>query len=177
MAGHFTKILLSGPPGCGKTTIIRKVWEKIDYPIKGFYTEEVRDTHGKRIGFDVIMTDGRRGPLARVDISGPRVGKYGVNLQFLEAAVLPEIKAQAGTLILVDEIGKMECLSPIFTKTVGALLESSSTMLGTVALGGTPFIRKVRKHPEVELVEVTVHNRDELVEVIIKKVERGKKEG
>lgn len=31
-----------------------------------FYTQEVRDSAGERIGFDVHLIDGKVGPLARI---------------------------------------------------------------------------------------------------------------
>ena len=52
----------------GKTTLIHKTCDalqKCGIPLHGFYTEEIR-TGGRRIGFDVVTLDGKRGPLARV---------------------------------------------------------------------------------------------------------------
>lgn len=64
-------ILLTGLPGCGKTTLVRNVVgelksrsEKVE--VKGFYTEDVVDENNRRIGFDFVTLDGARGVLARV---------------------------------------------------------------------------------------------------------------
>ena len=35
-------ILLTGRPGCGKTTLIKRVVEELALPAGGFYTEEIR---------------------------------------------------------------------------------------------------------------------------------------
>ena len=54
--------------GVGKTTLVRKVCEKLEdknWESQGFYTEELR-VDGDRVGFDVVTMDGQRGPLARV---------------------------------------------------------------------------------------------------------------
>lgn len=169
MHATVPNILLTGAPGSGKTTVIMRVVNGLRCPAKGFYTEEVCGGNGRRIGFDVVMLDGRRGPLARVGSSGQRVGKYGVDLDFLERNTLPEITEEPGCLVVLDEIGKMECFSRLFQEVVRSVLSGESPVLGTVALGGTAFIREVRNRPDIELIEVTRGNREGLVEDLVKR--------
>jgi nucleoside-triphosphatase len=61
---------------------------------------------------------------------------------------------------LVDEVGKMECFSAAFCAAVERLL-------GTIALRGSAFVQVVRGQPDVELVEVTPANREELVGEVV----------
>ncbi len=171
------KLLLTGPPGCGKTTLIMKVLEGVEKPAAGFYTEEVRGISGKRVGFDVVTLDGRRGTLARDSIKGPRVGKYGVDLRFLECTVLPELRSEQKGLVVIDEIGKMECLSDVFIEVVREVLNGPTDLLGTVAQAEWGFIEEARKHPHVELILVTKSNRDRLVGEIIDKIKKKKGKG
>ena len=49
-------ILLTGKPGVGKTTVIKKIIEKYKKNISGFYTEEIREK-GNRVGFRIKKTD------------------------------------------------------------------------------------------------------------------------
>ena len=175
MSERPPKILLTGPPGCGKTTVIKRVIDGPVMPAGGFYTEEVRGRNGQRIGFDVVMLDGRRGPLARVGARGPRVGRYGVCLDFLEGTALTDLLGTERPLIVVDEIGKMECLSGLFRETVKSLLKGEAALIGTVAMGGSAFLREVRLRPDVELIVVGEGNREGLAEKIRRKVEGGKK--
>ena len=54
-----TVLLLTGRPGVGKTTVIRKVVEAVHQErLGGFYTEEVRE-HGRRRGFRAVTFDGK----------------------------------------------------------------------------------------------------------------------
>ncbi len=78
------KVLLTGRPGCGKTTLIKRVVSELARPAGGFYTEEIR-AHGERLGFKIITLDGQEALLAHVDFKTPeRVGKYGLDLSALE---------------------------------------------------------------------------------------------
>ena len=54
-------ILLTGLPGCGKTTLVRRVIEPLtDLRLAGFYTGEPRGTDGRRVGFEAIgLNDGQ----------------------------------------------------------------------------------------------------------------------
>ncbi|XP_059929194.1 cancer-related nucleoside-triphosphatase isoform X2 [Gadus macrocephalus] len=65
----FKHVFLTGPPGVGKTTLVRKASEALassGAAVGGFYTEEVREG-GRRVGFDVVVTTtGERGCLSRI---------------------------------------------------------------------------------------------------------------
>ena len=63
---------------------------------------------------------------------------------------------------MVDEIGKMESLSPRFAAAVRAALDSPVPVLGTIARSGGALIAEVRRRPDVTLVDVTPENRDAL---------------
>ncbi len=64
-----SKILITGPPRSGKSTLISRIIEyysKKNYVIYGFLTPEVR-MGGKRVGFDVEdIYSGKRNKLARI---------------------------------------------------------------------------------------------------------------
>ena len=76
---RFKNLLLTGAPGCGKTTVLERVAEHLaDLRLAGFLTVEVRE-HGQRVGFEAIGLGGRRAILAHVRIRSPlAVGRYGV---------------------------------------------------------------------------------------------------
>jgi nucleoside-triphosphatase len=166
-------ILLTGRPGSGKTTLIRRVLARLAGPAGGFYTQEIREA-GRRMGFEIITLDGGRGILAHVDISSKhRISKYGVDLSALETFALPAMLAavEHNKLVVIDEIGPMELLSPEFRQVVLDILGSSASVLGSIVWRSTPFTDQIKSRPDVTLLEVTPENREELFEVILELVE------
>ena len=76
------KIVISGRPGIGKTTLIKKLTAQITIPKCGFYTEEILE-NGTRVGFKVVSLDSRKEVvLAHVDFRNlHKVGKYKVKIE------------------------------------------------------------------------------------------------
>jgi len=161
------RILLTGTPGCGKTTLVRRVVAQLrDLRLAGFITQELRNHDGHRIGFEAIGLNGGSAMLASVSSeSRTRVGKYGVELPGFEELICSELQRLSSEvdLFVIDEVGKMECFSPLFVEKIQTLLDGSTPILGTVAIRGSGFIAQVKQRAGVELLEVTSENRDELV--------------
>ncbi|MBI2317275.1 MAG: AAA family ATPase [Betaproteobacteria bacterium] len=168
-----TSLLLTGAPGVGKTTLVRRVAEGLGVlRAAGFYTEERRNRAGEREGFELIGFDGSRATLARVGLAGPRVGKYSVDVAAVDAAAARLFAPNlAADLYLVDEIGKMECLSPAFIAAARRLLESPRPVVATVALKGEGFIAEVKQRADVRLVVVTHADRDSLPDEVLAWIE------
>lgn len=173
-------VLITGQPGVGKTTLVKKVCDKLEegnLECQGFYTEEKRED-GQRIGFDVVTFDGNRGPLARVvDRDNPAagrsymVGRYNVRLQSFEQVALPAlaIKPEEYTrVIVIDEIGKMELFSRSFTQTVKDILKHpKTTVLATIPVKANPFVEEIRNRDDVEIFTVTKENRSKLLHSVV----------
>ncbi len=157
-------LLVTGTPGCGKTTQVRRVAQGLPGVQKaGFLTTEIR-VGGERAGFALVTCDGRKGTLSHVQFPGPpRVGRYGVDLPGFEAFLNGIPFTAPGTrLVLIDEIGKMECFSPLFRRTVVACLDGPVPVVATIALRGDRFIEGIKQRPDGELVVVTRENRERL---------------
>jgi nucleoside-triphosphatase len=159
-----TALLLTGPPGVGKTTVMRRVAEAVgDLRIAGFTTDELRAGR-TRIGFRLVTFEGRSAVLARVGLaSRHHVGRYAVDIDALERTALDTLAVNdAVDVYLVDEIGKMECLSARFVRAIERLLSSHRPLVATVGARGSGFISEVKERPDVELWHVTRANRHEL---------------
>lgn len=169
-----TNLLLMGLPGCGKTTLVRRVIEQLrDVRIAGFYTQELRGSDERRVGFAAIVLNGGSTTLASVrSKSRNRVGKYGVELQGFEELIRDELQRpnEDVDLFVVDEIGKMECFSPMFVALTQQLLDGGTPVLATVAMKGGSFIRQVKERNDIELLAVTPGNRDDLVGVLSQRI-------
>lgn len=164
------KILFTGPPGIGKTTMIRKIADGLSHlRSAGFFTAEIREKGGRK-GFELIDLNGKHCLLAHVDFKGPhRVGKYGVNVQGFERYLMEADLAGCGAeLLIIDEIGKMECLSREFIAVVNAILDSNRFLVGTIALRGSGPIEKIKRRRDINIIEITARNRDSLPAEVIR---------
>ena len=156
-------LLLTGPPGVGKTTVLLRAAEKLaDLDIRGFTTKEIRQS-GERVGFRIETFDGGSAILAHVRIrSTQRVSKYGVDVAVLERVLQEQFPFRRAPVVLIDEIGKMECFSERFVETVKSLLDSATVFVATIALRGEGFIAAVKRRPGVALWQVSRANRSTL---------------
>ena len=128
-------VLLTGPVGVGKTTIVERVAgmaQQHGITCRGLLAPALRDARGQKAGIEGIdLSTGERRILARTDreLGGPRLGPYSFDAAALEWAtgvVLDSLAspppAGASTspplaggmvggcprLVIVDEIGKLE---------------------------------------------------------------------
>lgn len=164
---NATNLLVTGPPGCGKSTVIEAVVRRIDRPMTGFFTREIREK-GRRRGFKIVSLSGREGILARDDFSGSvRVGRYGVNLDDLERIAVPSMVAsEPDRIVVIDEIGKMECFSASFRDTLLRTLDSPNPVIGSISLKGGAFIQEIKNRADVILYRISEHNRDALPDAL-----------
>jgi nucleoside-triphosphatase len=166
------RLFLTGNPGVGKTTLIRAIVERLEeVTCAGFYTEEKRQ-RGQRIGFRVITLDGQEGSLASLGRENPTVGKYSIHVQEFEKLVLPNLDPARtpADLYVIDEIGKMELFSRHFRNRIIELLAQPTNLLATIAKRGKGFIEQIKGRTDVEIIEVTRKNRDELPEELARKI-------
>jgi nucleoside-triphosphatase len=167
--GLKANLMITGLPGCGKTTLFKKLAGELRSmgPV-GFYTEEIRES-GLRKGFALKSLDGRQGVLAHVGFSkGQRIGKYGVDVAgfetFLQALRWDRPETD---LVMIDEIGKMECLSKKFQGLVRELLDSDRMLIATIAQHGGGLIAEIKSRNDVRIYSFTTQHRDAIAEIIL----------
>ena len=170
-------ILVTGPPGIGKTSILRRTVKKLKnkkYEVGGMICREVREG-GVRVGFEIMdLSTGTRGWLAHVNQpTGPRIGKYHVNLTDLDVigvgAILDAL--QNADILAIDEIGPMEISSTAFSNALVRAVESSKPMLGTIHYGlRDSLVNNIKKRDDTEILKVTYKNRESLHNLIANKI-------
>lgn len=160
------KLLLSGAPGTGKTTLLAQLARELGDKATGFYTVEIRQS-GRRRGFELVsLTSSLRTTLASVDYSSSyRVSRYGVRPETLDP-FLEELEEALNSgdpkCIILDEIGKMELFSDQFRKTVLQVMEAPLPVVATIMAKPEPFCDKLKKRPETTRWELTVENREQV---------------
>ena len=162
------RIVITGRPGVGKTTLIEKVIAELSIPVGGMITKEIRKCD-HRVGFSVIdIATGAEGILAHIhQQNGPKMGRYRVKLRDLEKIGIAAIDSALsnGTLVVIDEIGPMELTSSKFIPAVERVVESDVPfIICTHAKLDHPLIHHLRQ--AFTLYRVKLGNRDELIELI-----------
>jgi len=168
--------LLMGHPGVGKTTIIKKLIEELKLPAGGFYTEEMRENN-IRMGFAIVTLSGFKGVLAHRNFkSRYKVGNYGVGVYTLNKIGVKEIQMclVEKKVIVIDEIGKMELLSPQFQEVVWKALDADNPVLGTITLARHPFAQKVKARDDVVIYQVTQQNQEEVFKTLTKELKKNR---
>ena len=155
-----TNLLVTGPPGCGKSTLILRLLKRIPISAGGFTTAEIREPGSGRVGFRITGLSGSEGILAHKSFdAGPRVGRYRVDITDLERIGVAEIEMAAAdpatALIVVDEIARMELFSERFRDAVIRALDSPKPLIGAIQMRRDPFLDRIRARSDTKLIHIT----------------------
>ena len=162
--------LLTGPPGVGKSTVVSRVVLRLKSAgvIVGGCSTMERKAKGVRVGFEVLnLTDGSRGVLASLSAGlGPRVGRYRVNLVDLSAVGAAGLAKAAATseVVVIDEVGPMELVSPEFRRGVRACIDSGKPILAVVHERLEDDLLSELREKARETIAVTTENRDQVAD-------------
>jgi nucleoside-triphosphatase len=165
---HKKNILITGPPRCGKSTVIEGAIKGMPRPVRGFFTAEIKEK-GKRVGFSITTVDGRKGILAHQGLQGTlRIGRYVINPKDIEQIAVPSmVPSCEKEIIVIDEIGKMECLSSLFREALLRALVSPNRVIGSIAERGDRFIETIKARNDVKVIRVTAQNRGILANELV----------
>jgi nucleoside-triphosphatase len=147
--GPVNRFLLTSAPRTGKTTLACKLAREL------------------RISKVTVVEDfsGRRAVMAHVAwTSGPRVGRYHVDVAAFDGIAIPAIEQALGTadVMIVDELGQMELCSAAFTRTIDVLFSAAMPLVATVHARRHPVTDTLKERSDVELIELSATNRDEV---------------
>ena len=161
-------IVLCGQRGVGKSTLARRLLEDWKGPVRGFVT---RSSLPDADGFRSIYLHAADDPMP-VEQTCHRIGRTNRT----EHTMWPEVfdglgvellRAEPGSLILMDELGFLEQDAADFRRQVLRCLDGNIPVLAVIKhKTHIPFLQEIRSHPRVQLYQVTEENRDELPAVL-----------
>jgi nucleoside-triphosphatase len=174
MSLSLKNLLLTGRPGIGKTTLINESVRRIretGIKIGGISTREIR-SRGIRKGFMIRdIESGREAIMASTDFKkGPNIGRYRVDISALTEVGVTAIHTaiEEAEVIVIDEIGPMELLSPEMSKIILRAIESAKPVLGVIHWKMRERLtHAILSNPKTKVVEVRHDNRDSLVSKIV----------
>lgn len=174
----MNNILITGLPGVGKTTLITQILKELKVSAIGFVTKELRK-EGSRYGFTIETLSGASKLLAskKEKHCKYRVGKYCVyveNIDFVIKILEEEIEKKSHSMIVIDEIGKMELFSPNFKKFLLNSLEEQK-VLGTIIMRDNSFSKEIKTRSDVKLYNIDRTNRDRVKQLILNKIKDNQK--
>lgn len=162
-------IFLTGPPGCGKTTVIETMLTRAPrLRVGGFRTVSV-PSEIPQARYEVYIV-----PAAAPETCRDRRHLVGIRWQDRQRSVFPqafetggrELLTQPGPfdLLLMDEIGTMENKSPRFGEAILTALDAETPVCGVIKPQSSLLLDAIRQHPSTLIIEVPNANRERLPE-------------
>ena len=153
-------VLITGAPGAGKSTLIRRVLAELKCPVFGFETAKEAPLPGGE-GCPILL----RTPDRSLSLTAGRADRRLLEVRKesfdLFATHLLSPMPERG-ILLMDELGIMESVSPDFCAAVLSRLDGSTPVLAAVKDKAHPFLDAVRAHPNCCLFRLTADNREAL---------------
>ncbi len=160
------KIFLTGDLQVGKSTIIQKVIKELGVSTGGFRT--IGGNYAPDGSSDVFLLGMEELPSPE-KIVAHRFGSVRGNTVFPEVfdTLGPKLLNSSASLMIMDELGFMETDAVQFQNAVFSILDGPIPVLGVVRNKQTPFLDKVRAHPNVDVIIVTKENREEIFRQVL----------
>lgn len=164
-------IFLSGPIQVGKSTVIRKSLSLLGQPVLGGFRSLSLPTEIPYAQAEVYIGPAAGGPIQDRDhLLGVRWGE-GMFTAFPGAfesggVDILQHPPREARLLLMDELGMLESRAPHFRESVLAALDGHLPILGVVKPLPIPFLDAIRSHPNVQVLDVTRENREQLPEEV-----------
>ena len=169
------KIGITGLPGSGKTQTLLRIIQLLEQEgvvVGGMVTEPIVEKQ-RRTGFQIVnwltkekIVFAHEGLKSRV-----KSGRYGVSVDALEEVGTKALAdaRESADVIVIDEVGKMEVESDVFTKAIMDTLDANKSIVMTLhKKSRNPLLQDIRRRDELRLLEVTPVNKNLLAFKIVR---------
>ncbi len=155
-------IFITGPKRVGKSTLLNKILAAWPGSIGGFRTVRLDSflpgqytVHLLRPGESQAPQEGNL-----LFVCGQRGQDIAARFEALGCLALAE--SAGADLLLMDELGPHELEAAGFQRAVWQAVEGETPILGVLQQADAPFLDSLARHPRVQLVHVSLENRDDL---------------
>lgn len=153
-------LFLTGERGVGKSSLIKMLVEQAGDPVGGFFTVKSGNVFPGKSSLHLLS------------LAEPLISSASNFLAFcgepdemtagrfdrLGPAALSAVKNPG--LLVMDELGPHESEAFLFWEAIFHALDGPVPILGVLQKADSPFLEKVRSHPQVEVLEITEKNRE-----------------
>ncbi|MFQ5940187.1 MAG: NTPase [Nitrososphaerales archaeon] len=167
--------ILTGYPGTGKTTAVIRLAEMLKQrgvSVGGIVSRDIRKDY-VRIGFEFVdISSNETALLASVEGTGPKVGKYKVDLEGCRFAVNVLRRAIADAeVIACDELGPLEFKSKEFIDLVKHMLALDKHIIVVVHKKlNHPVIEQIREKASF-MINLDIQNRNKVPYLLLERLE------
>jgi nucleoside-triphosphatase len=157
-------LFLTGQKGIGKSTIIKKVTQNLELSIGGFETykgigndQNIYISPWNKRYYDIEHQVGIRDG---IKADGKTYTFDNLGVQILETS------NKTSQLIIMDELGFLENKADNFQTHCLKTISNDIPVLGVIKEQKGLWLDKIRNHKNVQVIQVTIENRNQLVNVI-----------
>lgn len=172
----YKKILITGDPHQGKTTLIKELIEKTDSSLLSQYvyyvcSEEIME-NGKRIGYQYYTSSSSK-PVVFATLNTEGDSKYTYNIPELDN-LANEISRNIDKILIIDEIGVMQLESSNYKKIIQEILDKHNiTLIGTITknVASDSDIGKIKINVFTDCIEFSRDKHDEILHRLDKELQ------
>lgn len=165
-------IIIRGPRGVGKSTLIRRLLEAVGASPAGFITKKAApgaDGVARIHIYPAALPEAQRLPAEGNCVGACRSGRMtDRRTEVFDTLGVAYLNDTAGRNVLVmDELGFMESEALDFQRAVLDALDGALPVLATVKDKDVPFLEAVCAHPNAQVRIITPENRDALFDELL----------
>jgi len=163
---------LTGEPGIGKSTAIKRFFDLSGVSCDGFFTLWTSRTGDRTLKMYAADSSVPEAEWKSVDIAVFNNGEFTIYGELFDSFGADVIKtAGRKRVIVMDEVGRMEKNSPRFIDSIFEKLDGNIPVVGVLKLMETKLFDDISNHPNTEIIPVTLDNRDDIPRYLISQLQ------